>query len=158
MRLGVFHCAFSVDARNVPVQFLALYLKLNLAHGMKIAPCITRGIKMSCYRKKTFKRNPKMANQGMKNVESFLGNAAAGSLSGAVSSARDVLSSVDSALEATPKFIKEEVAMLTKEGGKLIERARAEVSRHPITYAFACAGVGMILGASLAMVYGAKRR
>lgn len=99
-----------------------------------------------------------MANQGMKNVESFLGNTASGTLSGAVNSARDVLSSVDSALEAAPKFIKNEVDVLTKAGGKLLERARAEVTRHPISYALACTGLGMVLGASVAMIYGRPRK
>ena len=51
-----------------------------------------------------------MASQGMKNIESFIGDSASGAISDAVNTAREVLTSVDSALESAPKLIKMEVA------------------------------------------------
>jgi len=99
-----------------------------------------------------------MANQSVKNVDRYLGSHSSSSVSGAVNAAKEVLSSVESAIDSTTKAIKSEVDEISKAGGKLVERTRDEVVRHPLLYTLAVAGTGLLLGAAIVAVFGHSKK
>jgi ElaB/YqjD/DUF883 family membrane-anchored ribosome-binding protein len=99
-----------------------------------------------------------MANQSVKHVDNFLGRTSPGSVASAVNAAKDVLSSVETAIDSTTTAIKSEVNEISKAGEKMIDRTRSEVAKRPILYTLAAAGTGLLLGAAIMSIYGHPRK
>ena len=98
------------------------------------------------------------AQQIIENADRYLGGSGSSTVSGAVHAAKEVLSSVESAIGATANALKTEVDEISKTGGKVVETTRAEVIKHPLLYTLAAAGAGLFLGAALVAVFGYSRR
>ena len=94
-----------------------------------------------------------MATQGLKNVEKFLADAASSTVTGAIAAAKDVRTSVESAIDTTSSALRNEAAELSRAGGRVIHRTGKEISKHPLSYVLAAAGAGLLLGGGLVAAF-----
>jgi hypothetical protein len=90
-----------------------------------------------------------MATQGLKNVEKFLEDTASSTVAGAITAAKDMRTSVESAIDATSSALRAEAVELSRAGGRVIGRTGKEISKHPLSYALAAVGAGLLLGGGL---------